>query len=284
MLNGFVEQLGIATEGLYFNNKEVCPKIAKGWPPKACLDALAGSGPTQISITVPPGAGKDVSRFLPDRIEGVEIPVSITATLSTDYLGAGDSATITISLADSITSITAYDSIGLRVESAGEFFGGVATGATNINDLATALAADINTRTGIESVLSAGAADNVVTITNNSGEPVPLNIAVGNVRADMIRFHRELERVDLNVWAGSNEIKDLLADAMQIYLAKLQRLKFVLDSGEMVTVRTCTRFPILVGNPANVYRETFIVYAEYAVTEIDKVYSILVLSPTVTRV
>jgi len=203
-LDGLVSQIkaGLAQ---FDTLKDTKVGVARGWPPKECLDQVSGGDETLISV-VDTGFSRNVTRWKAADLAQVMTPAEVRATLSDDLM------TITLS-----NGVIENDGIAVLFPRQQRATAVRAASGETLSSFAAKLAAAISA--DLSNYLTASAAGAVITLS----DAMPgLQVNVGNVGVALPQIHRQYAVAQVSAWAGSEDDRDSLTEFLEPLLSQLQ--------------------------------------------------------------
>lgn len=276
VINALVEVLKPKFDDLVVDNSAITAKIGEGWPPERAIQAVTNKNSVVIGIT--DRFGTLNNQFRPRRLGAEKLPIGIASVINKTTIEPGETATITLSIADGQTAVLNKDAVSLVIRYQGQIEGavGIAVTGDTLSTLAAKLATDIGAELQNISASSSGA---VVTITNNKSARLKLESYTGNVGYSYKELARESAQIQIVCWCGSFTIRRAVADILEVELARLRASRgFAVPTGEPVRVLGVNKFtmPNDKDISADVYRRDFLIDVEYGITAVDEMWSVLI--------
>jgi hypothetical protein len=258
-------------------------QIGGGWPSKNHLDDITLGNYSLISVYDGDGT-RNTTRWgrTPAALDTQPATPGVSAALSTTVLTAGKTATLTLTGTPNVGDaavLSAQSTLGPAV------LGSATTGAAEtLAQLATALAASIQSGAYAAANLTAAAVGGVITLTNASGGPAyQLQANTGNVGSRLWENRRVERHVRVIVWTNSDANRQVVGDPLDVLFAQLSNyFGFALPTGEWVRLKYMSDTYVEDAQLADVYRRDFRISLEYGVNQTDLLYPILGTSLTLT--
>ena len=255
------------------------PSVFNGWPTEqALLNQVAKSSNTFISL-YDPGFSRDDSRFLLFTANEVTTQAGITSTVSRPLLVD----TVTVTLGGTVVTNDAVSVVlgkGQETETATASAGATDTPTT----MATKLASAVNA--SLASWVSASASGAVVTLTNITSSVLRVASNVGNVGSRYTEVGRLVRDVQIDVWAGSDVQRVVVARLVEQQLTYLDANFGVqgLSGTDGTWVRVRRMSDRFIDDDVNrgLYRWCFRATLEYGQTAEESLWAVLSFLPSVT--
>jgi hypothetical protein len=257
--------------------------VGIGWPSKNTLDDLFLNSYTLVSIYDGDGT-RNTTRWgrTPAALDTQPATPGVSAALSTTVLTAGKTATLTLTGTPNVGDaavLSAQSTLGPAVLGSA-----TTTLSETLAQLATALAASIQSGAYAAANLTASAVGGVITLTNASGGPAYQLLAnTGNVGSRLWENRRVERHVRVIVWTNSEAAREAVGDPLDVLFAQLSNyFGFALPTGEWVRLKYMSDTYVEDAQLADVYRRDFRISLEYGVNQTDLLYPILGTSLTLT--
>lgn len=271
-----VQQVTNATENLTINSNSVNVEVGEGWPNIDARQDVARGGIAVVGVY---HKMTNYSKpYFPYTRAYVDNPVGIKSDISNGVIGPGDSATITLSLANGSTQVNIDDAVSAYIQnsSISDAGVGIATAGETLATLATKLAVAINSRSPINTWVSAVASGPQVTLTNNSNNILRLNSYVGNTRSLTQSVQTAHRNIQIIVWSGDKDIRDTVGIRINTLLASLEdNYGFQTLSGELIRVFNQGERSDDQNMQSDIYRVDYQVLLEHSVDMSEEAWSVL---------
>ncbi len=247
--------------------------VGIGYPPVTAPQNIARGG--ALVMIYDRGVSHDVTRWIPKYIAppALTLPGVTLEPLATPWIKPTSTLTLTFS-----GSPIAQDAFGIVFDGAAIFEGVTYTSAAAqpLSGFITQVAAAVNADAVLTGLITATASGNSVVLTSAASGLVNVIATTGNVGSSLREVHRTKREAQVIVMAQTPDIRDTVADAIDVTLAQLE-IEFGLQLPDTSWVRVISAGDISLEENIrhNVYRRDFIVTLEYGVTYQDIGYTVL---------
>lgn len=289
-------QISLVTTGLSYQQLPIQVQVGLHWPPVRTIQ--------QITKMTPPGAlvsvfdrksSHDSTRWIPS----VSVISAVSGTLYTSptfqNIGPASAGSLTI-----VGPVTVGDAVSLVL-----FMGAVLSGATgdgsvslaphravvisppataSASDVAVLLASAVNSDPGTGQWVLAAAVGSTVVVSNITANTVVVSSHTGNGGTQVTEIARRKRDIQVTVWAPAEEILPVVGDPIEDLIAQIETFRghvgeytagLALPDGTAARIHSTNDFLVDDAVLSDVYRRDFIFSADYGITTVDNLYSVL---------
>lgn len=249
-------------------------------PAADALSRLAHGGVSLVSV-FDTNQARDVTRWIANTSLTPTIQAAIiTSAVSKNTVGPGGTTTITIAnqpaLADAISAIVGHAGVS-------DGFVAIAIMGDTATTLATKLANGINA-SAVNTLIHATASINVVTITNISAVGISINSRTGNNGTQITELGRDARPILISAFTKLHAERTVLGTVIQQVLKGLQRnFGLQMPDGTWTRIKCMNDKPGRDTHTTDIFKWTFLIEAEQAVTTQDVLYSFLLPKTTLSN-
>lgn len=279
-------QIITAVNAVVVDGVTVAVQTAIGWPPEKVLQNNVRTNQTSVIAIYDRKMAKNSTRWNPVRISIDQVNTTLTTAISTDIIPESGTATITlggtVTTGDAVSCILTNGSTLAQTPPDGK---NIASAAAQVvtggqldtpSTMATALAAAINADPVMSLWVSAAAVGAVVTLTSVNGGVLNLQSYVGNTASLLREIGRRERHFQVVIWSPTSDIRTAIAASIETLLQQLETdIWLTFPDGTFGRVFNQNDFDLEDATLQDTYRHDFLFSVEYAITERDRLYSVL---------
>lgn len=291
-------QVSLVTSHVSYNQIPIEVQVGIRWPPVHTLQQMVKMRPPGALISVfDRKSAHDSTRWIPSIVAMTVLPSTLMAAPQSQTIPPGATGTITItgpvSPGDAISLVlVSRSSSTLAVDNA-TLFSPTSVLVEIISPLSTASASDVAAQMaaavaadsvgpGLWSTVTASGP--VLSITNTTGSFINVTSNTGSGATQTTEIARRKRDIQITMWAPNDEIGNVVADPVERMIAQIETFGgesgeytagLALSDGSSARVQMVNDFMTDDAVLSDTYRRDMILSADYGVTTIDALYTVL---------